>query len=148
MQYTGPATLQSYQGAYVQDDIKLTKKLTVNAGIRWDYEPPRTERYNRETFWDPNYTWNIQPDPGWSWSLQWSGPLAGLSRSPIWMSQGIHGRVAEMGTTAYPQRTLDPQRTLPLRPAYWCRLPTYSQDRGARRLRPDLDDQDRKLVPG
>ena len=51
-QYTGPCTLQSYQGAYVQDQIKWTKKLTVNAGIRWDYEPPRTERWDRETFWD------------------------------------------------------------------------------------------------
>jgi hypothetical protein len=106
-QYTGPASLESYQGAYVQDDVKLTKKLTINAGIRWDYEPPRTERFNRETFWDPTYTWNVQPEPGWSWSAVEQAAGESLPQ-PIWMSQGIHGRAAEMGTTAYPQRTLTP----------------------------------------
>jgi hypothetical protein len=107
-QYTGPASLQSYQGAYFQDDLKLTKKLTINAGLRWDYEPPRVERYNRETFWDPKYTWNISPDAGWSWSAVEAA--AGISNlpEPIWMSKGIHGRVAEMGTPQYPGRTLEP----------------------------------------
>ena len=46
--FAGPASLQTYWGAYIQDDIKLTSKLTVNAGLRWDYEPPRTERFNRQ----------------------------------------------------------------------------------------------------
>jgi TonB dependent receptor len=32
---------------FVQDDWKLTPTLTVNLGLRWDYETPRTERYNR-----------------------------------------------------------------------------------------------------
>jgi len=66
-QWSGPASLQTYHAAYFQDDIKLTNKLTVNAGIRWEFEPPRTERYNREIFWDSKYKWNIQPAAGWSW---------------------------------------------------------------------------------
>ncbi len=107
-QYTGPASLQTYHGAYAQDDLKLTKRLTINAGIRWDYEPPRTERFNRETFWDPNYTWNIQPDSGWSWgAVEAAAGIQNLPE-PMWMTKGIHGRVAEMGTSQYSQRTLEP----------------------------------------
>lgn len=35
-----------YYGLFFNDDIKLGR-LTLNAGLRWDYEQPRTERYNR-----------------------------------------------------------------------------------------------------
>jgi hypothetical protein len=33
--------------AFVQDDWKVTPKLTVNIGMRWEVELPTTERYNR-----------------------------------------------------------------------------------------------------
>ena len=105
-QLAGPASLQTYHGAYLQDDIKLTSKLTVNAGVRWDFEPPRTERFDRQIFWDRNYTWNVQPTPGWSWS-QVENTIGTTLAQPEWMTNGIHGRVAEMGTTQYPQRTLE-----------------------------------------
>ena len=36
-----------YYALFVQDDWKITPTLTVNLGMRWDYESPRTERYNR-----------------------------------------------------------------------------------------------------
>jgi len=29
------------------DDYKLTPKLTLNLGLRWDHESPRTEQFNR-----------------------------------------------------------------------------------------------------
>jgi hypothetical protein len=32
---------------FVQDDWRLNNKLTVNLGVRWDYESPFTERYNK-----------------------------------------------------------------------------------------------------
>ncbi|MCC6861159.1 MAG: carboxypeptidase regulatory-like domain-containing protein [Bryobacterales bacterium] len=103
-QLAGPASRQTYHGVYFQDDIKLTRKLTVNAGIRWDYEPPRTERFNRQVVWDPNYKWDWQPNPGWSWDQVQRE--AGITfAQPEWLSKGLYGRAAMMGTAEYPMRT-------------------------------------------
>jgi outer membrane receptor protein involved in Fe transport len=41
------AIQNTYTGAYIQDDWKVTPKLTVNAGLRYEYESPVSERYNR-----------------------------------------------------------------------------------------------------
>jgi hypothetical protein len=43
-----PMSLQSYYaGLFVQDDIKVNRKLTLNIGLRFEVETPHTERYNR-----------------------------------------------------------------------------------------------------
>ena len=36
-----------YTAPWVQDDIKLTRKLALNLGLRWDITSPVTERFNR-----------------------------------------------------------------------------------------------------
>jgi hypothetical protein len=41
------AEQNSYWGFYFQDDWRITSKLTVNIGLRWEYESPIRERYNR-----------------------------------------------------------------------------------------------------
>ena len=44
-------------GFFVQDDWKISKKLTMNAGVRYEFETPLHERYNKSTLgFDPNYT--------------------------------------------------------------------------------------------
>ncbi len=46
---------QSYQiGGFVQDNWRVTKKLTLNLGFRYDVETPRTERYNQMSYFDPS----------------------------------------------------------------------------------------------
>lgn len=49
-----PST-QNYQfGGFVQDNWRVNSKLTLNLGVRYDIDMPRTERYNRMSYFDPN----------------------------------------------------------------------------------------------
>ena len=42
------ALQQIYMAPFIHDDWRLTSKLTVNLGLRYDYESPFTERYNKQ----------------------------------------------------------------------------------------------------
>jgi hypothetical protein len=45
---------EKYIGAYFQDDIQVTKKLNVHAGVRWEPSLPETQQYNLGDHFDPN----------------------------------------------------------------------------------------------
>ena len=46
------ALTTKFYGFFFQDAWKVTPKLTVNAGMRWDFETPRTDRFNQLTNFD------------------------------------------------------------------------------------------------
>jgi hypothetical protein len=56
IQYTPAFAIRNaYVGIYGSDDIRLGR-LTLNLGLRWEFEQPRTERYDRFA----NFDWNAR----------------------------------------------------------------------------------------
>jgi hypothetical protein len=43
-----------YWGFFGQDDWKITRKLTLNLGLRYEFETPRREVFDRYSYWDLN----------------------------------------------------------------------------------------------
>lgn len=43
-----------YTALYFQDDWRVTNRLTLNLGIRYDLDSPRTDRYDRMNYFDPS----------------------------------------------------------------------------------------------
>jgi hypothetical protein len=52
--YKNDASQSYYFAEYLQDDWRLNHKLTVNLGVRYDLDTPRTERYNRMNYFNPS----------------------------------------------------------------------------------------------
>jgi hypothetical protein len=46
------AMTMKYHALFLQDSWKVTPSLTVNWGLRWDHETPRTDRFNQLTNFD------------------------------------------------------------------------------------------------
>jgi hypothetical protein len=51
-------------GAYFQDDFKMTQRLTLNLGVRWDLFGPATEAHGRLANFDPSTLQMVLPGNG------------------------------------------------------------------------------------
>jgi hypothetical protein len=53
---------QIYRGFYADDTYHVTNKLTLNLGMRYDLQGPWSERFNRQSFFDPTaQSWLASP---------------------------------------------------------------------------------------
>ena len=59
---------------YIADDYKITEKLTLNLGLRWDYLPTYNEVLSRFSYLNPNLT---NPVTGNSGALEFAGTWGG-----------------------------------------------------------------------
>lgn len=61
---TGLSFQRLYYGFYVQDDWKITPKLTLNLGLRYEVSPGQTERFDRLASFDPDARSPLSDDAG------------------------------------------------------------------------------------
>ncbi|HWA95335.1 MAG TPA: carboxypeptidase regulatory-like domain-containing protein [Terracidiphilus sp.] len=57
------AEANPYWAAFVQDNYHITRNLTVTLGLRWDIFGGRTERYNRQEYFDPTFAFTANSIP-------------------------------------------------------------------------------------
>jgi hypothetical protein len=85
--HIGPAAInRSDYNAYVEDNWKVTPKLTLDYGVRWEYYTPITERAHRTgSFRTLNGTLDyvVNPQPGYSTTWNGWGPRVQISWAPL-----------------------------------------------------------------
>jgi carboxypeptidase family protein len=85
--HIGPAAInRSDYNAYVEDTWKVTPKLTLDYGVRWEYYTPITERAHRTgSFRTLNgaLDYVVNPQPGYSTTRNGWGPRTQISWAPL-----------------------------------------------------------------
>ena len=97
-----PALESKSYGFYLQDDWKLSRKLTVNLGLRWDFESGLTERHDRFGVFDPAAVNPLSQTTGLKLNGGWTFPGKGIDGRSL---KGIEwGKVAPRIGIAYQLR--------------------------------------------
>lgn len=65
---TSRALASNYYASYMQDEFKVTPKLKLSLGVRWEMQTPVTERHNDLTVWDPLASAPFAMTPGYSFN--------------------------------------------------------------------------------
>ena len=78
-----PALGSKSYGFYLQDDWKVSRKLTINMGIRWDFESAVTERHDRFGVFDPSVVSPLARQTGLDLKGGWLFSDKGLGRRSL-----------------------------------------------------------------
>lgn len=105
-------------GLYAQDDIRVNSRLTVNAGLRYEFLVIPRERYGLESrflnFADPNQDWtsgpvmrnpskkNFSPRVGFAWDVRGNGKTAIRSGFGLYFEVGNFGSAIDQVSLAMP----------------------------------------------
>lgn len=97
----------NYYAAYIQDDFKLSSKLTLNLGLRWDMDTPATDRFDKLYFWDPDAAPPFKINPGYDFNaaVRAAGLDPAAVRVPDWVRNGLpNGALRIANTPEFPSR--------------------------------------------
>lgn len=94
------ASASTYHGLYVQDDWRVTNKFTLNLGLRYDFDRPRTERYNRMNWFEPDAPSPLNSTPGFG-SLTGGVHFVGVDGNPRSQFDGDYNNFAPRVGLAY-----------------------------------------------
>lgn len=97
----------NYYAAYIQDDFKLSPRLTLNLGLRWDMETPVTERNDKLYVWDADAPPPFQINPGYNFTqaVRDAGLDPASVRTPSWVTAGLpDGALRIANTPEFPSR--------------------------------------------
>ncbi len=78
-----PALSSKSYGFFLQDDWKISRKLTLNLGIRWDFETGVKERHNRFAVFDRTVRSPLSDQVGMELQGGWLFPDKGLGRNTL-----------------------------------------------------------------
>jgi hypothetical protein len=78
-----PAMESKSFGFYLQDDWRATRKLTINLGVRWDFETGVTERYDRFAIFDPDVRSPLSDRAGFELKGGYRFPDNGMDRRTL-----------------------------------------------------------------
>ena len=120
---TPGATLNRYftyytYGFYAQDDMRVSSRLTLNAGLRYEFETTPTELQGRQSRFlnltDPSQTWslgpvmrnptlkNFSPRIGFAWDVRGNGKTAIRAAFGIYEDVGNIGSALQQSANSMP----------------------------------------------
>jgi hypothetical protein len=65
-----------YYAAFINDDFKVNSRLTLNLGLRWEFQPPMVEVADRIASWNPD---RIDPASGLPGGYDFAGACQGCT---------------------------------------------------------------------
>jgi hypothetical protein len=85
--------------AFFGDDFKVSPKLTLNFGLRWEYQPPVQERLNRMASWSPTA---IDPLSGLAGAFAFAGNCSACTGKNYFGVHDYRGFLPRIGFAWHP----------------------------------------------